>query len=247
MDAREELRAAVDGLYSAFRPYRLRDHIVDCPCCVSDGDNRKLQSVPLLELTSEQLRRYTGKAMTTWGTAHEFRHFLPRIAELMSFDEGWQVDLEIVAGKLTYADWSSWPGAEQSAIRRFLAAWWQAALREFPCPYQWQSIDQVLCAIGRTEDRLDSYLSDWLRPLRSVAMQHLADFVIYNGPSLCKERGLSNSFWTDRPQQAHQVESWMRMPQTRDAIAAAVKCTPEDDAQLQLLQAIEYLELLKPA
>jgi len=244
MDANQELRAAVDGLYAAFKPYRLREHIEGCPCCVSDGDNRKLRSVPLAELSSEQLRRYTFKAVTTWGTTHEFRHFLPRIAELMSFDPQWPLELPIVTGKLTYAEWDAWPLTERTAIQRYLEAWWLTALSEFPCPAQWQNINDVLCAIGRAEKSVEPYLAKWLRCSDLSAMRHLADFVIGNYPSLKKSKKLAGAFWDDREQQRQQAESWIQSANVREALTLAASSAAGGDAQFEILQALEYLTML---
>ncbi len=34
------------------------------------------------KLNEDDLSRFTGKAMTTWGNANDYKHFLPRIFEL---------------------------------------------------------------------------------------------------------------------------------------------------------------------
>jgi hypothetical protein len=59
--------------------------------------------------------------MTTWGDVNHFKHFLPRVFELV-----WElgVDLSTIFGKLEYASWRTWPVAEQAAVRQFLRAFW---------------------------------------------------------------------------------------------------------------------------
>lgn len=59
--------------------------------------------------------------MTTWGDAHDFRHFLPRVIELLLYDnEGGLIDLETVLRKLKYARWKTWPEEECGLIQEFL-------------------------------------------------------------------------------------------------------------------------------
>ena len=245
MNKMRDLRAAVDELYIAFKQYRLREHIEGCPCCVGEGDQRKIRAVPLEELSSEQLRRYTFKAMTTWGTADHFRHFFPRIAELIAFDAEWPLELEIATGKLTHANWNVWPAHERVAVRRFFEAWWDAALSEFPCRRQWQSIDEVLCAIGRAEDALSEYLDTWLQSPGLAPKRHLADFITDNYKSLSKKGLLVNEFWMDRDIQRQSVEAWLRSDAVRRTLQEA--STAEDESlQYEVLQAIEYLDWLDP-
>ena len=83
MNADNELEIAVEKLYKVFSRYSLRRHVEGCPCCVHEEDKRALESKPLQNLSAAELGRYSFKAMTTWGDKDDFRHFLPRIFELM--------------------------------------------------------------------------------------------------------------------------------------------------------------------
>ena len=72
-------------LYETFKSYRLTGQIPKCPCgCISEKMEIKIYSKPLHELTKEDLVFYLGKAMTTWGEVRHFKHFLPRIFELIA-------------------------------------------------------------------------------------------------------------------------------------------------------------------
>lgn len=119
----EELKIAIEDLYATFSVYPLRSTMEGCPCCVSDSDKEKIHSKTLRELDEDDLSRYTTKAMTTWGDENDYRHYLPRIFELLS-TTGFIVDTFIVLGKLEYGNWKTWAEKEQVAIRQFLLAWW---------------------------------------------------------------------------------------------------------------------------
>lgn len=46
-------------------------------------------------------------AVYTWGTADDFKHFLPRLFELLVTDSDAFVDTAAVFAKLNYESWSS--------------------------------------------------------------------------------------------------------------------------------------------
>lgn len=78
------MHAALEQVYRRFARYRLRQPLEACPCCITPAENALLWTVPLRQLSEEQLRRYAFKAITTWGSAEDFRYFLPRLLHLAS-------------------------------------------------------------------------------------------------------------------------------------------------------------------
>ena len=117
------LKTAITNLYTTFAHYPFRSEIDGCPCCVSVQDQQKLSAKALNLMKSEDLSRYSFKAMTTWGDVEDFKHFLPRLLEL-SATTGLAYGHEVVLGKLEYAKWNDWEETEKDAIRAFLLAWW---------------------------------------------------------------------------------------------------------------------------
>lgn len=98
------LRAAVERLYETFARYPLVAVIEGgCPCCRLGAHERDLHAAPLRELPEEHVGYFAFKAMTTFGGVDDFRHFLPRIAELVS-ERGHAdaCDLGSFTGKLSY-------------------------------------------------------------------------------------------------------------------------------------------------
>lgn len=118
--------AEIERLYRAFAPYPRRASIDACPHCVGEERRETLARVPLRALSCDQLGPFAFRAMTTWGEALDFKHFLPRILELASTPEGTEwpgFDLEVLAGKLERAGWKSWPPEERAAVIR----WFESA------------------------------------------------------------------------------------------------------------------------
>jgi hypothetical protein len=75
-------------------------------------------------LTWTDLGIFAFRAMTTFGDDHDLRHFLPRLLELYVLDhKGAPYTLFMLFHKLNDATWTTWPGDEVGAIRRFVDAW----------------------------------------------------------------------------------------------------------------------------
>jgi len=122
-----ELHRSIAKLYEAFREYPLKSKIDACPHCELESVEASLHTRPLRELGWAELGLYTFKAMTTFGDAIDFKHFLPRILELYVLDhDGAPYDVFVVFEKLNYTAWQSWPDSEVVAVRQFVAAWRRA-------------------------------------------------------------------------------------------------------------------------
>lgn len=204
---KQELAEAIEGLYKVFMDYPLVRKIDGCPCCVSDEDESDLHRKPLRELTAEDLRRYATKALTTWGTENDFKHFLPRLFELVTEEEGiaYEIDLAILFGKLEYAHWNTWPSQEHAAVRDYLIALWLFVLS---VPMEAVTIDEYLCAISQAEEDLSHYLNAWQNLQSDTALNHLVEFIEAQD-SLHKEK-LADAFWSGRREQMSQVVEWLR-------------------------------------
>ena len=80
----DNLKISIESLYSIFSIYPFKSTMDGCPCCVSDSDKEKIHTKQLRELDGDDLSRYAFKAMTTWGDTDDFKHYLPRIFELLA-------------------------------------------------------------------------------------------------------------------------------------------------------------------
>ncbi len=119
------LQAVLENLYHTFSKYTTAGiHHCDCGCI--DPDNvKKLSSKPLRELETDDLISYHGSALYTWGDLDHYKHFLPRICELISVKRDFSyVTLDELYCKLDYAEWTNWPENEQQAIMDYVIADW---------------------------------------------------------------------------------------------------------------------------
>lgn len=217
------LHDAIERLYDVFARYRSERPWVACAHCVTEAENERLHAVPLRELTPDQVERYAFKAMTTWGTQDDFRHFLPRIFELLAEDGGdtW-IDPEVVFGKLSHGDWHEWPAREREAIRQYLRCLWAEVLAAYPHAF---SADSCLCSIAVTDEEMSPYLAAWDFGCRLTHARHFAAFVSWNVRSLDAKRwrwDLTNrGWWGKHPASARQVSDWLLARERVDELERA--------------------------
>ena len=155
---------AVEELYETFRGYPLRADTDACPCVHEPEQERMLHARPLRELTADHLEMYAADAMLVWGNEDDYRHFLPRIFELLITldDPRFELDLApIVFNKLRFANWANWPIDEQNAIRRYFLMAWKAVLRANPDVLGLTDEEDWLSGIAQAEDDLHPYLAAW--------------------------------------------------------------------------------------
>jgi len=206
--AAAELQAAVEGLYVAFASYPLRDEVVGCSHCVFPDDQTSLHRAPLRELQSEDLSKYSFKAMSTWGDDRDFRHFLPRLFELLP-SEPLGIGPECVANRLQLADWTKWPEPEQLAVRRWLHAVWRAYLVEFPADWarEFYTADECLCTIAAGLSDLTPLLDLWESDESVPHLRHIA-LVLRYLPLY------GEGHWSEHPVQFRQFADRMVSPRT---------------------------------
>lgn len=223
-----ELHEAIEGLYRVFESYRLDADTEACPCCHSPKDNQRLRSKLLRELGPKDLFSYTMDALYTWGSESDFKHFLPRIFELLTLVGASQssfVDPESVFGKLTYescgsTSWRTWPTAEQEAISNYSIAVWNAVLDSDPNgltdrPYDW------LCAFAQAEGDLSPYLDQWLAASSVNAHRNLARMIVWDGvPNATRPNG---GYCAGRREQWQQLVDWLRRPEVRQKLESSLE------------------------
>ena len=244
MKTNRALNDAIETLYKVFSRYPLRKHVEGCPCCVHEEDKLALESKPLRELTTAELGRYSFKAISTWGDKDDFRHFLPRIFELLVSETGLGWDEEVILGKLALAEWRNWPEQEQFTVRDFLRAEWNSLLLQSNPSIE---PDGWLCGLGRAGEDLQQYLDDWMELRTSNAFEHLARFVEWNQPAHVKRHSLTNAFWPDSPKAVATLCNWLTSLQTREKLEAIYFDNEPSDFAPALARAIEQLEMIAKA
>ncbi|MBZ9750411.1 hypothetical protein K7W42_06000 [Deinococcus sp. HMF7604] len=178
------------------------------------------------------------KTMTTWGDDVDFKHFLPRLLELIAHDQ--LSSAESLLGKLTYGQWWSWPDQEYAAVDAFLHAWWDDVLarEEVKDPWEPCEVATVLEGIAQASHDLTPYLTHWAEMNTPFAVQHLAAFVLSEAEGLVKGQ-LQGAYWTNRPAQAQQVTQWLLDSQQQARLESAAH-TQTDTPRREWLEMAAY-------
>lgn len=198
-----------------------------------------LARVPLRSLTCEQLSRYGFKAMTTWGDAEDYKHFLPRIVELACTREGraWPgMSPELIADKLRMAEIATWPDVERAALSRVAVAAWGALLEHDPEESGWSARVAVPELAALIED-VTPYLERWSSHPTLTALLQLADFMEgYWGDLATHGRLLGR--WPDDANR-ERVERWLVDPARARALEAAFEANLDGPHGATLAKAID--------
>jgi len=204
-----ELAAAIETLYRVFRRYELRSTTDPCPCCHTPQDEVCLHRKPLHELSGRDLQQYAMDAIYTWGSGDDFKHFLPRLFEVLVTNGDEFFDAAGVFSRLTYesassTDWRTWPKDEQAAVSHYLQAVWEAALNSNPEELPFDGAHSWIEAIAQAEHDLSKYLGRWLQAESPNAHRNLASMIVNEG--LPNMQSPSGDYW------AGHREQWTQPP-----------------------------------
>ena len=236
-----QLQHLIDDCYEVFASYRPPHALIASPLRDPVAILKTLTSAPLRELTGEQLGAYAGWAMTTVGDAKDYRHFLPRILELAVFDARWHgLDPPIIAGKLTYGAWQTWPAEEQSAVRALFAGAWRHGFEQHPDEFDPSGWLSGIAIIG---GNLDAALKAWLSSTSPNAVLQLVEFFRSNAEQLIGDRADRN-FWDGAGDDAiERMRLWLLGESVLDRLLSA-QVRPED--QWRLDHALLVLNAVTP-
>lgn len=229
---------ALESLYVTFQRYQ-GTHLEGCPHCVSFEDSAALRRAPLRALGGE-LHRYLFKAMTTWGTTEDFKHFLPRLLQLYAYSsDGW-----LLCDKLAYGSWRSWPEPEQKAVEGYLLAVWREKLMAYDHPLPGDALLDTMLTLELDIAPYDvrTRLEAWRADASRESAQHLAEFVLDHGPDIFWSNASKGrrSLWQWRYDMADDVRAWLVEPATRDRLESSF-LTYNDRA---VARAFDWLEMV---
>jgi hypothetical protein len=222
-----ELSEAIENLYGVFQRYELRGNTDACTCHHTPEDEQRLHGNPLNKLSYDDLRDYAMDAIYTWGTGDDFKHFIPRLFELLAQAPGPGhdfVDAASVFARLTYDSWCSccwrtWPGSEQKALSNYFLAVWDAALDSPPEDLPFDGAYGWLTAIAQAEHDLAHYLNRWLDAPSVNAHRNLA--LMITQERLPRAKNVLDAYWGDHREQWEQLNDWLRRPEVRQKLADA--------------------------
>lgn len=198
---------------------------------------KRLTSKPLRLLQVEDVHEYASAALSTVGTISDYQHFLPRILELST--QSSTIEPEVIALKLTKANWRAWLPNQQDIIEKIFMAACCGAFRQHPdnC-----LADGWLVGIAILDIDFGRARSDLTKSNSGVCALQLAHLVLSELPFASEpfERG----YWMEVPDSTIQiVRSWLLGPEMRNLLSNMRLAVRSEDAWL-LEQALAKQEQL---
>lgn len=227
----DRLAEAISQSYKVFAKYRKSGTIDHCDCslCMTNEDAKLLSTLPLEDISSELLAKYTNSAHGE--NEFQFKHFLPRYFDLIA-----QCDpptdmscIDVCLARLGSARYrKKWPSAEVQIIDEFFDAFMETCLYQLLL-VKWHSgwklefdIGEVLSMVVLAGGDIERVLDVFERGADPEAAVHMA--------SLRKEvkyrKGIpqyNNEFLKESPAAAKRIGEWAMRDEVTERIKAASK------------------------
>lgn len=246
MSPNAAVRSALEEVYQVFAGYPLIPSMEGSPLYTALAQwNRGIAAKPLRSLSVDDLQLFYFKVLTTWGNTQDFKHFLPRILELLTT---YPLDWEewVALDKLNYAQWRTWPAAEQQAIQRYLLVFWQELLTS-TANLADASIDAYFPAIANVYPDFGALLAVWTAMTSevAVAVRRLVNFV-YRAPDLVLEKQVLPGFYPS-PERGRIFYKWLLADEQLATLEKSFFATADEGWQQQLSIVLGWLEKHKRA
>jgi len=234
-----ELETAIDHVYAAFASEPPPTRLVASPLRDAETILRTLTAAPLRQLADDQIEGYAAWAITTVGTARDYRHFLPRILDLaVHAPFGLGQEPPVIAAKLKLAAWHDWPKEQRDAVLNLFETALRAAVAASLDKLGALQGESWLCGLATLGCSPEAGLACWRAappPHAGFQIAHMAMV------ALAKNGTVSGGFWEEvDPVFRASVTAWLFDPATRDQLLAARALAPEDD-QWELDVALDRL------
>src|SRR6266581_9652283 len=246
MSCPKVLEDAIEGLYAAFSRYPLPEKTMPCSCCHASDANALLHAEPLRKLGWKHLGEYAKDALLVWGGLEDFKHFLPRIFDLLLNASDWKKGTpspERVFRRFHNGEWRTWPHDEQTAVEKMLDAVWETVRSNPPIEGGYIDVDQWLCSISQCKDDLGPYLNKWMEDERLSAGWALSSLILgstiaYTGPDHTMPASENDveriakiqewfklphrgAWWKRCDTQYAQLQEWVRSPAALEKLRRA--------------------------
>lgn len=189
-----KLKEATEKLYNVFGKYYVEGNIRErsCHCCVSNEEIKELLSKPLRKLEEKDLKHFMFSAISTFGDVQDYKHFLPRILELMQNEECEFIDDFIIFEKLNYSEWETWDLLEIETIESYFLSLWTHLLSDEKTSFR--QLNSMLEIISKYVG-LNKALTIWDMYCSNQSVLFIVDFIWNSNQFINDEKTDKLYYW----------------------------------------------------
>jgi len=202
------LAPQIDVLYRLFSVYPLRSRLNAAdPGCVSKAESRILDTTPLNALSADFLSSFADRLWSRCSAVADFKHFLPRLLDLLANDPQFGITAETLGFALDYNAFRAWPDSERQAVDAMLLSLWARAVDES------RPLLDLLGCLAWMHSDITSHLA--MLDADSALPGRVAALVIQCATPERKppaKRRLSDKLWSTHPAQRQQLYAWLLRP-----------------------------------
>jgi hypothetical protein len=181
---------------------------------MTDAEYCTLVTVPLRQLTGDQLSDYAAKVFLTLGDVGDFRYFLPRLLDISLHGDFLWPDPEVLLGKLFMASWRDWPTTERAVLEALFTAIYDDLVAVALSTQNASELDTWLCAMANAGMSLAPFLTQLERPQMAPLV-----LALYEQNALPLTRGeMSNSFWKKVSEEKRKIVAWLQSDVVQEMI-----------------------------
>lgn len=198
----DRLKISIEKLYDIFAKYQGLSKLEGSPLYDDLNTwNKELRSKKLKELTDEDLSRFAGKVILTWGDENDYRYYLPRILELTA-ELKTPYDIWTLYSRLEDAKWKTWDIEEQNAINDFTIALWDNILNDNSERAEWE-FKECFNTIANFYPDFSQVLNIWETKENFTSIKHLTNYIFEERHNI-----FDNNFIDNRKKNSKNIEQF---------------------------------------
>ena len=193
----DRLKISITNLYDTFSKYHGNPNMTGSPLYGDLNEwNKTLFSKPLRILTGEDLSRFAGKVISTWGDTNDLKHFLPRLFELTALLDT-PYDIWILYQKLQDSIYQTWDTEEQNAINEFTIAMWDNLLYDNSEKAEWV-FDDYFAALAYFHPNFNDLTALWISNDSFSSIKHLTNYIFDEAHNIFQKNHITGNVKSTR-------------------------------------------------
>ncbi len=203
--------------------------------------NQIISSKPLAELTGEELHFFVFKVCYTWGDVNDYKHFLPRVFELIAQYKEGEIEAWIAIEKLSYCNWEDWKKPEYEAILNYLNSLWVQLINEEEVDALW-NFEELFTSIAKVHPAFNYMLKEWEESKSVASTLRFCEFIGGTATELTR-RGQVKQL-KDEPELSDEFVRWAKGPM-QQKLEMAFNSTENEETLEKIVQVLETLSNTK--